>query len=77
MVFISILLSNLNIILCDSYITLKINKSGKHSFLFKGGVQDPHSECYNIGMNTPTSIIINDNILIIQENMISLEKKIL
>ena len=61
MVFISILLSNLNVILCDSYITLKINKSGIHSFLFKGGVQDPNLECYNIDMHTPTSININDN----------------
>ena len=39
------ILLNINEILCESYIILKINKSGRHSILFKGGIKDENGFC--------------------------------
>ena len=47
-------------ILCESNITLKINKPGLHNLFYKGGVQNASHECYGGQEHIPIQIIINN-----------------
>ena len=58
---VTIILLNNNKILCESYIILKINKSGRYKILFNGDAKDTESNCYNYLKQKPTSILINEN----------------
>ena len=58
---IAFILSNINGILCESYIIVKINKSGHFNFLFKGNINDESLPCYTVQKHTPNSIYINDD----------------
>ena len=58
---VTIILLNNNKILCESYIILKINKSGRYKILFNGDAKDTESNCYNYPKQKPTSILINEN----------------
>ena len=51
---------NFNEILCESYITVKINKSGRYNIIFTGS-QDENNLCKNAPIHTPTSMTINGN----------------
>ena len=59
--FINFILLNLKGILCESYIIVKINKSGHYNFLFKGGISDPKVFCNGVSKHTPNSICINND----------------
>ena len=52
------ILLNINEILCESYIIVKINKSGRYKILYNGGVEDIEHPCY-IVPNLPTRMTIN------------------
>ena len=52
---------NINGILCESYIIVKINKSGQYHFLFQGGINDENKFCNGVSMHIPNSIDINGN----------------
>ena len=59
---ISIILLNINGILCESYIIVKINKIGKHNFLFTGlenYERDNEYPCHGVPMQKSESIKIN------------------
>ena len=57
---INFILLNINGILCESYIIIKINKSGKYKILFNGGGEDLPNPCKEISSkHTPTSMTIN------------------
>jgi len=56
---INLILLNINEILCESYITLKIHKSGKYNILFKGDIDDNENLCYGVSMRIPNSMKIN------------------
>ena len=60
---IAFILSNINGILCESYIIVKINKSGHFNFLFKGGINDENLPCYGVSKHTPNLIYINDALI--------------
>ena len=55
------ILLNINGILCESCIIVKINKSGRHKILYNGGVEDTNHWCYEVPDHTPTRITINEN----------------
>ena len=57
---INFILFNINGILCESYIIVKINKSGNYNILFNEGVEDENNYCNGIIMHNPTSVIINE-----------------
>ena len=60
---ISFILLNLKGILCESYIIVKINKIGKHNFLFTGLENyegDNEYPCHGVPMQKPESIKINN-----------------
>ena len=62
--FINAIILNINGILCESYIVVKINKSGKYKILFNGGIVDVMNPCHNIKtMHTPSSMKINGNVI--------------
>ena len=70
-----------NEILCESYITVKINKIGQYKVLFKGGIEQTDHYCYGVSMHIPNSMKINGNkidppILLLM-NLISQNNKIL
>ena len=50
-----------NEILCESYITVKINKIGQYKVLFKGGIEQTDHYCYGVSMHIPNSMKINGN----------------
>ena len=55
------ILLNIDKILCESYIIVKINKSGRQNILFKGGIDDEgvsDMQC-RISMHNPISMTIN------------------
>ena len=58
-----IILLNLNGILCESYIIVKINKSGKYNILFSGGIEQTDHFCYGVSMHIPKSMTINGNLI--------------
>ena len=58
-----IILLKINGVFSVSYIILKINKSGLHKILFKGGNQAENAECNGFSMHSPKSIEINGNIV--------------
>ena len=45
---INIILLYKNEILCESYITLKINKIGLYKILFNGGIEQTDHHCYGV-----------------------------
>ena len=53
---INIILLNINGIICESYIILKINKSGNYNILFNGNVEPTNKFCYGVSMHIPTSM---------------------
>ena len=55
------ILLNINEISCESYIIVKINKSGRNKILYNGGVEDNKHDCYNVSMHMPNSMTINGN----------------
>ena len=55
------ILLNINEISCESYIVVKINKSGRNKILYNGGVEDNKHNCYNVSMHMPNSMTINGN----------------
>ena len=61
--WINVILLNIGRILCESYIIVKINKSGKYKILFNGGVEDVNSPCHYASMHIPNSMEINGNII--------------
>ena len=56
---INFILLNINEILCESYIIVKINKSGRHNILFKGG-ENNDKFCIGVQMHIPISMKINN-----------------
>ena len=52
-----------NEILCESYITLKINKKGKYKILFNEGIELTNHYCSGVQMHSPTLMTINENII--------------
>ena len=54
---------NINGIICESYIILKINKSGNYNILFNGNVKPTNKFCYGVSMHIPTSMTINEKII--------------
>ena len=61
------ILLNINGILCESYIIVKINKKGKFNFLFNGldgTYNDDYEPCKGVSMHIPNSVNINGDDLI-------------
>ena len=55
------ILLNINGILCESYIILKINKAGRYKILYNGGVENIENPCHIVPNHTPTKMTINEN----------------
>ena len=54
------ILLNINGILCESYIIVKINKLGTYNIIFDGRVKDENYFCNGVKMHAPNSVIINE-----------------
>ena len=65
----------INKILCESYIILKINKSGTRNIFFHWGIEDIENLCSGVSMHKPTLMIINGKTIEIPVGIYSFVEK--
>ena len=56
-----IILININGILCESFISVKMKDKGKHKILFQGGIQNKSHICFGVSIHSPDYVTINGN----------------
>jgi len=56
-----IILININGMLCESFISVKMKNKGKYKILFQGGVQNKSHICFGVSIHNPENATVNGN----------------